>query len=157
MRKSDQHIEPVVKVRELAIPVERAFELFTAGIGQWWPLATHSIGAERATGVRFEGRVGGRVIETTDDGHEHEWADVIAWDPPHRFAMTWHPSIEPVAASIVEVTFESTDGGCTVRLEHRGWEELGHEAGTVARQQYDPGWDGVLGYYLALLPEGSVR
>lgn len=147
MRRSQAPIEPVVKVRDVALTVEETFELFTAGIGRWWPVATHSIGGARCADVRFEGRIGGRVIETTEDGAEHQWADVIAWDPPHRFAMTWHPSIDPVAASIVEVRFESTETGCRLHLEHRGWEEFGQIAGTEARDQYNPGWDGVLGYF----------
>ncbi|MGI9597607.1 MAG: SRPBCC domain-containing protein, partial [Acidimicrobiales bacterium] len=104
--------------------------------------------AERAAGVRFEARGGGRVVELTTEGTEHTWAEVIAWDPPHRFVMAWHPNPDPVAASIVEVGFEPTAGGCRLRLEHRAWEEFGPTVGTEARNQYDPGWDGVLGLYL---------
>lgn len=148
MRKSTTPIQPVVKTRELALRSGEAFELFTAHIGRWWPLESHSITEADATGVRFEGRVGGRVVEIAADGTEHPWADVIAWDPPHRLAMAWHPTTDPIAASIVEVVFEETPSGCLVRLEHRGWEEFGAEVGTAARDRYDPGWDGVLARYL---------
>ncbi|MGI9597336.1 MAG: hypothetical protein ACR2QK_14330, partial [Acidimicrobiales bacterium] len=63
MRKSQQPIEPVIKERDVAQPVEKAFELFTEGMGRWWPLASHSIGQDSAADVRFEGRIGGRVVE----------------------------------------------------------------------------------------------
>ena len=32
-------IEPVRKQLRVGLSVEQAFELFTAGIGKWWPLA----------------------------------------------------------------------------------------------------------------------
>src|SRR5690606_32700248 len=63
MGTSATRIEPVVKVRTVAIPVERAFELFTRRMGEWWPLATHSIAGTDVTALRFEERVGGRVTE----------------------------------------------------------------------------------------------
>lgn len=143
MRRTTQPIEPVRKQRQVPIPPERAFELFTAGMGRWWPLSTHSIAAADATGVRFEGRVGGQIVELTADGTEHLWAVVTTWDPPHRLVLSWHPTIEPEAASTVEVRFLPVEGGTRVELEHRDFEELG-EVGPVARENYDPGWEPVL-------------
>ena len=67
-------IEPVIKTREIPLPVEEAFDLFTARLDTWWPLDTHSISADekRASpaAVRWEGRVGGRVVEVAADGSE---------------------------------------------------------------------------------------
>ncbi len=157
MRKSIEPVPPVVKVREVDLAIDDAFDLFTTGMGGWWPLATHSIAGERAADVRFEPRVGGRVVEIAEDGIEHEWADVIAWDPPQRFVVAWHPTPEPVASSILEVRFESTDGGCRLHLEHRGWEEFGLEAGTEARNGYDPGWDNVLDTLMASIGSQPQR
>ena len=144
MRATDQSIEPVRKTREVGLSADQAFDLFTRRLAEWWPLATHSIGGDKVTEVRFEPRVGGRVIEVVEDGTEYSWADVLAWDPPHRFVISWHPNPEPVAASIVEVRFVPSDSGCTLELEHRGWEEFGLEQGTALRDQYGPGWDMVL-------------
>ena len=42
-------LPPLVKSVVVAAAQERAFELFTAEIGQWWPLLTHSVGGESAT------------------------------------------------------------------------------------------------------------
>ena len=145
MRLSDNPIEPVRKTRTVQLDPVDAFDLFTTRMGTWWPLAAFSIGEDNATGVRFEPRVGGRVVELTEDGTEFSWADVIAWDPPNRFVLAWHPSVEPNATTILEVRFRPTSGGGTeVELEHRGWEEYGAEHGNAVRGGYQSGWDAVL-------------
>ncbi len=145
-------IAPVIKTMEVPLPVEEAFRLFTEGLDTWWPLDSFSIGAdERAeapVAVRFEGRVGGRVVEVMADGTEYVWAAVLAWNPPERFLLAWHPAIDPTAASILEVRFSPTEGGSALYLEHRGWEEFGERAHEM-RGRYEPGWDRVLASYQA--------
>ena len=86
------------------------------------------------------------MVEVLDDGTEHSWADVIAWDPPHRFVIAWHPSVEPEAASIVEVRFVAEGDGSRLELEHRGWEEFGDD-GKRLRDEYEMGWEPVLAGY----------
>lgn len=144
MRLSPTAIEPIRKTRHVSLDPSAAFDLFTSRMETWWPLASHSISESPDAHIRFEGRVGGRVVEITPSGDEHAWAEVIAWDPPHRFAMVWHPTIDPTAASVVEVRFAAVDGGTRLDLEHRGWEEFGEALGAELRSQYDPGWDYVL-------------
>ena len=145
MRLSDDSIEPVRKTRTVPLDPVEAFDLFTTRMGAWWPLASHSIAEHNATGIRFEERIGGRVIELTEDGTGHSWADVIAWDPPHRSVVAWHPSVQPDAATILEVRFNpGPDGGTRLELEHRGWEEFGDERGNAARTGYQSGWSIVL-------------
>jgi hypothetical protein len=145
MKLSENPIEPVRKMRVVPLDPGEAFDLFTTRMGIWWPLFTHSIAEHKATGVRFEERIGGRVVELTEDGSEYSWADVIAWDPPHRFVLAWHPSVEPDVATILEVRFSPAPGGGTqLDLEHRGWEELGADQGNEVRDGYQSGWDHVL-------------
>ena len=145
MKLSDHPIEPIRKTRTVPLDPVEAFDLFTTRMGTWWPLASHSIAEHNANGVRFEERIGGRIVELTEDGTEHSWADVIAWDPPHRFVVAWHPSVEPDAATILEVRFSpAPDGGTQLELEHRGWEELGAEQGSAVRAGYQSGWSVVL-------------
>jgi hypothetical protein len=144
MRRSETPIEPVRKERRLALPVDEAFELFTHGMATWWPLETHSIAGHDAVGIRFEGHVGGRVVEITADGTEHEWADVVTWDPPARLVLAWHPTVDLVAASTIDARFETEAGGTRLKLEHRDWEEFGKQLGTELRDGYEPGWDVVL-------------
>jgi DNA-binding transcriptional ArsR family regulator len=137
-------IEPLVKTIVVPLEVSGAFELFTGGMGSWWPLATHSVGAERARGCRFEARAGGRIYEIMDDGTESEWGVVKLAEFPRRVVFTWHPGRPASTAQEVEVTFRGVEGGTEVRLEHRGWERYGENA-EAARDRYDTGWDQVFG------------
>lgn len=97
----DHTIDPVVKRRIVSLRPDAAFDLFTRRLGQWWPTATHSIaadedGEDHVVQVCFETAVGRRVVEVTADGIEHSWADVMAWDPPRRIVLSWHPTVAPV-------------------------------------------------------------
>ena len=142
-------LAPVVKSTVVALDPAAAFELFTAGLTRWWPLATHSCAGAAAREVTIEPRVGGRVIEYANDGSVAPWGTVLAWEPPHRFAMTWHPQTDPAQATRLEVRFSSVDEGrCQVELSHDGWQARGDAAATV-RERYDGGWVAVLQRYAA--------
>ncbi len=112
-------------------PIERAFEVFTADIGSWWPTDHHILEAELAEMV-FEPRAGGHIIDRGVDGSECRWARVLAYEPPHRIVFTWDITLrwqietDPARASEVEVRFiaESEDR-TRVELEHRGIERHG--------------------------------
>ena len=69
-------------------PIERAFALFTEGIGSWWDPDHHLLEGELAEMV-FEPRVGGHVYDRGVDGSECRWARVLAFEPPHRFVISW--------------------------------------------------------------------
>lgn len=116
--------------------VEKAFETFTRGMASWWPSGSHRV-FEEGSSVVFEERLGGRVFERATDGEEADWADVIAWEPPHRFVLRWrvNPKRGPTE---VEVRFAPEDGGTRVDLEHRGWDDA------EGRANYHTGWDPVL-------------
>ena len=76
--------------------VEHAFETFTERIHEWWPLAKHSIeqyeSGNPAETVVFQGGAGGQIYERTTKGEELKWADVVAYEPPHRFVLAWSPN-----------------------------------------------------------------
>jgi uncharacterized protein YndB with AHSA1/START domain len=126
---------------------EEAFELFTDRLTTWWPFETHSTSDERPEEVVFEGREGGRVFDRLASGEEHEWATVLAWQPPSRFMIDWHVSSGKPSTEL-EVRFSPEDGGTRVDLEHRGWESYGEEA-AESYDSYNGGWDTVLGRYVA--------
>lgn len=131
--------------------VEHAFATFTDRINDWWPLGKHSIDyyetGSPAETVIFQGGAGGQVYERTTKGEELKWADVIAYDPPHRFVLAWNPSREQDRPQTeIEVTFTDVDGRTRVDLEHRGWERLAERA-AEARQGYSEGWESVLAAY----------
>ncbi len=65
------------------------------------------------------------------------------WDPPSRFAMTWHPGSDPARATNVEVRFTVEGESTRVDLVHSGWEKAGDGAAS-RREGYSPGWDFVL-------------
>lgn len=122
---------------------ESAFVRFTEGIGSWWPVETHAVKADEVESVVFEPWVGGRVYERQRDGTEALWGTVTAWDPPRRFAMTWHPGRDVALATRLEVEFDEVEEGTRLRLTHTGWEVLGEEAAKTCRE-YHRGWDPVL-------------
>ncbi len=118
-------------------PVERAFAVYTAGYGGWYP-KEHFIGAEPAETVVIEPFAGGRWYERSPDGSEGEWGRVLAWEPPHRLVLAWmvggdwQPDPDPAHASEVEVRFVADGPGRTrVELEHRGIERHGAGAASI--------------------------
>lgn len=138
---------PVRRSVTVAVPVERAFRVFTEDIGDWWPLRQYSVGEQRAEGVTMGAGEGGRIVERIAGGDEAIWGEVLAWEPPHRVLFTWHPGADPGPGSTeIEVCFTHQDGGTLVELEHRGWERMGDRT-TEIRPQYEAGWQAVLDRY----------
>jgi uncharacterized protein YndB with AHSA1/START domain len=137
----------VEKSVTVSVPIERAFEVFTAEIAAWWPLQTHAVDTEHAETVVMEGRVGGRLYERTGSGEVHVWGTVAAWEPPHRIVYSWHPGRGEETAQEVEITFTAEGVGTRVDVRHYGWEVLGGRMDeTIAG--YDEGWETVLGRYV---------
>ena len=132
-------IEPIRKQIRVERSPDEAFKIWTEGLASWWPFVGHSIGDERTTGAVFEPRVGGRVVEVWDDGSEHRWAEVLVFEPPHRFVLAWQPNPNRPAPTEVEVRFIADGTGTRVELEHREWDRLGEE-GLEARESYNGGW-----------------
>lgn len=150
--QSKVDIPPVTKSMVVNLAIEDAFRLFTAGIGTWWPLHTHSVGEERATTCKIEEKVGGRFYEVQEDGPEVLWGTISVWEPPNRLVFSWHPGYDVEEAQEVEVTFEAKDGGSRLTLIHRGWEKRAQKYPDI-RDGYDQGWDIVLGLYSAQTSE----
>ena len=153
--RAEATVEAVRKTVRVEKPVAEAFRLFTEGIANWWPLPTHSVAGAEADSVFFEQREGGRVYERMTDGTIAYWAEVVVWEPPHRFVLSWQPNPDAPAPTEVEVTFTPEEGGTRIDLEHRGWERLGERA-ELARTEYETGWDGVLGLYAGASRENGL-
>jgi uncharacterized protein YndB with AHSA1/START domain len=128
--------------------VERAFALFTDGLDDWWPVETHSIaagGGGRPDKAVFEQRAGGRVYEQTGD-ERHLWANVTAWDPPHRIGLEWRVNPENPPTD-VEITFTQEGDRTRVEIVHSGWERYGDQA-REGFDSYNGGWVKVLDRYV---------
>ena len=127
---------------------ERAFEVFTEEIATWWPYETHSVegssdGDTVPRTVVFETGPDGRIYEIMSTGEEAHWANVGAWDPPHRFVLEWKVNPKAIATTEVEVRFMPEGDGTRVELEHRGFERLGEKAESTY-ESYAGGWPTVL-------------
>jgi uncharacterized protein YndB with AHSA1/START domain len=123
---------------------EHAFQVFTAEMETWWPLATHSVTEKEAKSLRVEEGEGGRIVEVGPESEEHVWGTITTWDPPARLVFTWHPGRGAETAQEVDVRFLPDGDSTRVELAHRGWEALGDDAPKMF-ESYDKGWDFVLG------------
>jgi len=136
---AERRLPPIQKEVLVKISPQRAFDVFTKGIATWWPLSRHSVFLENSASCSIEPRVGGEIREVAKDGSYGVWGTVLAWEPPRRFVMKWHPGSSPSQHTEVEVRFVAVAGGTRVVLEHRDWENLGARAETT-RGNYDNGW-----------------
>lgn len=160
--------------REILVEADPAvaFEVFTAGLGRWWPLGEHSVHGVRGRDatVSFEDlSTGARIVERAagPDGAGQQgagpegaggeatvWGTVTRWDPPEAVAFSWHPGYSADRASRVEVTFAAAGSGQTlVTLTHTGWEAFADPA--AARAEYDQGWPFVLERYAGQVAGGQ--
>jgi Activator of Hsp90 ATPase homolog 1-like protein len=130
---------------------QHTFDTFVATIAVWWPVTPFSAGRDRVRDVTFEQREGGRVYETWHDGTQLEWGEVLVWEPPARFVMTWNATPVPTE---VELTFTELGPSLTrVAVEHRGWERMTEEQlardcalpGGYTGGAYREGWARILG------------
>ena len=134
---------------------DTAFEVFTARIAQWWPLAELSVHGAGTT-VAFED---GQIVEPAPDGATSLWGTVTRWEPPGALAFSWHPGRPADRASHVEISFAAAadDAGLPADPEFRAalraymeW-AAGHFTGYPDRDAAVPsglpmprwGWDGL--------------
>ena len=118
----------IVSVR-IGVAPDRAFEAFTATIGDWWRPHPLFATTPRAPGrLSFEPGPGGRLVETLEGGRLYEIGRVREWSPPHRLAFGWRPaSVPPEQATEVVVSFEAVGVETRVTVEHRGWDAVAPE------------------------------
>ena len=120
--------------KQIVVPAsqQRAFEVFTAGFGDFKPREHNLLKAPIAETV-FEPRVGGNIYDRAVDGSECRWARILAFEPPNRVVFSWDISprwqieANPDLTSEVEVRFfAETPGRTRVELEHRKLDRHGH-------------------------------
>lgn len=145
---------PVRKSVRVAVPPQKAFDVFTAGMHKWW-LAEHSILKVPRESVVVEPRSGGRWYETGIDGSECEWGRVVAWEPPGRLLLTWQIDgswqYNEKFVTELEVRFVA-DGanGTRVELEHRNLQAYGEGADAMrAALDGNEGWGAELASFVA--------
>ena len=123
---------PVRKSVRVNTRPEHAFEVFTTGIGAWWP-ASHHIGTSPMKQTLIEPRQDGRWYTICEDDSTCEVGKVLHWAPPGRLVLAWQIDgqfrYDPDLITEVEVTFtDQGDGSTRVDLEHRHLERMGDTA-----------------------------
>jgi uncharacterized protein YndB with AHSA1/START domain len=148
-------IEPIQLSFEVDCDPAHAFDVWTARTSLWWP-ASHTVSVEPDLEVTFEPRVGGRIFERTTTGAEHDWGEILEWEPPTRLVYRWHLRVDRADATEVEIRFLAADAGATrVEIEHRGWERLG-ALGEARRDGNYAGWGSLLPHFVALCAMASA-
>src|SRR5579859_5994757 len=150
-----QHaLSAVRRVITVAASQQRAFEVFTAQFGRWWP-RDYRIGPTPMADFILEPKVGGRWYELDEDRTQCDVGHVLAYEPPDRVVLAWQLDgqwqydPDPSHASEVEVRFIAEGPSRTrVELEHRGFERHGAGADAVREVNEGPqGWTLVLDIY----------
>jgi len=149
---------PVRRSIRVKAPPARAFDVFTTGMGRWWP-RQHSINkGSPQQAVIMEPRAGGRWYERGEDGSECQWGRVLSWEPPSRVVLAWQINAQwqydPGFETEVEIKFIADGTGTRVELEHRDLERYGEQAETM-RATFDSegGWNGLLASFAGVADE----
>jgi uncharacterized protein YndB with AHSA1/START domain len=135
---------PLVVEFEVSAAPAHAFETWTGRCATWWPPA-HTVSGDPSA-ITFEPRSGGRIVERTRDGEEHDWGRILDWEPPTHLRFLWHLFFDPSEATEVELTFTSNGHGTNVRLVQRGWDRLG-EAAQLRRTRTKNAWGALIAEY----------
>jgi uncharacterized protein YndB with AHSA1/START domain len=152
---------PVRQSTVVRSDVRHTFDVFVRTIGVWWPVDPFSAGKDLIRDIVIEQHAGGRVYESWADGTEVDWGELLAWEPPARFVMTWNQTPVPTE---VELSFVALGPALTrVTVEHRGWEALTDEQlaqdcalpGGYTAGSYSAGWTQILGRLAAAISPGD--
>lgn len=124
---------------------EHAFHVWATKTTQWWP-HDHSRSGDPELTVAIEPRAGGRIYERASDGSEHEWGEVLKWEPPRRLVYLWHIYGDRSDATEVDISFAADGDATRVTIVHRGWERLGAK-GEDLRTRNRHAWEGLISHY----------
>lgn len=152
------HNPPAAIHKSVVVRCDRAtaFRLWTERLDLWWPKG-HSRSGDPRTQVLLERHLGGRLYERTPEGIEHEWGQVVGWEPPHYLAYHWYLGSGPAQPSHVEIHFHAEAPRYTrVEVLHRGPALIG-ERWPHASAIFERAWAHVLAAYAAALPPEQLH
>ena len=146
----------VKRTLHVEVPIEKAFQVFTERMGQWWP-ATHHVGNTPFKDILIDKKKGGRWYEINVEGAECIWGTVVEYQPPKKVVLSWHLqpdwSFSADLSKASEVALEFVAEGpekTRLEFEHRhlerhgaGWENMREQVSG------DGGWPAILALYLA--------
>ena len=130
---------PVWSEVEVPVDPETAFFAFTEEMDLWWrrgPINFYD--SARAVARRCGPGVGGRLLEVYDEatGDALELGRITVWEPGRR--VEWQSALDDVE---VDVRFEPTDVGTSVRVEARIAPD-GQDRGGASWVRVAPAWFG---------------
>jgi uncharacterized protein YndB with AHSA1/START domain len=140
---------------EVPLSPEQAFQLFTEGLGSWWP-REFSWSQDALEEIGMTTAKGGFLYEIGPHGFRIDWGRVLEWEPPDRLVFSWQisparvPEPDPAKASEVEVRFEPAGNGARVELTHRAFERHGDGAAEYAEMMGAQGWPHTLQRFAAV-------
>ena len=144
-------IAPIQRSVTVALPPERAFDLFTRNMVAWWPRGCDD--GPRTTDMVLEPRPDGRWYRRLDDGSEMPMGRVLTWSPPSRLVLGWQLDatlrFDPALLTEVDIRFEAQAGGTMVSLEHRNLERFGDSAAAFLAR-VNGGWSAAMEGYAAV-------
>jgi Activator of Hsp90 ATPase homolog 1-like protein len=139
-------LAPIAFEYALRCSADKAFDAYTRRIGEWWD-PRYSANGDTLETVVIQPLVGGRVFARHTDLGDHEWGEVVVFEPGRQLVHTFTLAQDPAHPSEVEVEFAPGDGdSCTMRLAHGGW----NDANASNRQKFGD-WPVILERYVALL------
>jgi uncharacterized protein YndB with AHSA1/START domain len=145
-------MEPITLDFSVGCSPAHAFDVWASRTSMWWPHG-HSVSGDPGLSVTFEPRPGGRIYERTPAGEEHDWGEMLAWEPPRRLAYLWHLRQDRRDATRVEINFAAEGAGTRVSIVHAGWERLGERAAPL-HERNRRGWGGLVPHYVRAAEAG---
>lgn len=138
-------IAPLQATVTVGLPVQAAFDRFTADFGAWWPAEFTWSQPELLQSISMQCHLEGLMSEIGPHGFRIDWGRIVQWDPPSSFSFLWQISAErvpvpdPDEASRVAVTFSAAGEGTTVEVTHGSWERHGPQA-SAYRSDFQQAW-----------------
>ena len=132
-------IDPIVVEFDIRASPGHAFRVWTENPSMWWP-RSHTVTRDPGLTVVFEPFQGGRIYERGSDGAEHEWGEVVMWEPPIRIGYLWHLFFDRSEATDITVTFTEIESGARVRLIQSGFEKLSNDVAAERRRRTSDAW-----------------
>ena len=138
-------MEAIVVEFEVSTSPGHAFDVWTSRPSMWWP-RSHTITQDSRVSIVFEPYEGGRIFERGTDGAEHDWGEILIWEPPARVGYRWHLFFDRNEATEVTVTFAPVESGTLVTLTQTGFESLG-DPGIERQRRTNQAWLELTGLY----------
>lgn len=155
-------MEPIELSLTVAALPDRAFDLFQARFGEWWP-ADHTYCGQGDLTPDFIGigeTEGAMCSEIGPHGFRVDWGRTLTFHPGRHLAFLWQigpdsaPQPNPDLASIVELRFAPAGEATSVTFTHRAFERHGEGADDYrAEMAGEHGWPLLLERYRAFVAE----